>query len=293
MIHKYLRAIGFSKIKNRKELNKILNDVLKGPVERQYVSAGDERFLAEFRKEYADSLGVTVCGNYSEELEFEYDYYYPYIIGKNVSSTEDVSIERHIEKESYAGMCDDLKVGVSLIFYLQNRMDYLKQINMGSKQGVFASVSLAGLSTEGSIILPLMKDPVKTLAGKKNEKSRHELLAAAREGNEEAIEDLTIEDMDIYTAISKRIGKDDILSLVDTYFMPWGIECDLYSILGEILESRALTNSLTKEQIYVITLRCNDMDLDVCINEKDLVGDPAPGRRFKGIIWLQGHVNLI
>ncbi|MBR2186855.1 MAG: DUF3881 family protein [Lachnospiraceae bacterium] len=292
-MHKYLRAIGFSKIKNRKELNKILNDVLKGPVERQYVSAGDERFLAEFRKEYADSLGVTVCGNYSEELEFEYDYYYPYIIGKNVSSTEDVSIERHIEKESYAGMCDDLKVGVSLIFYLQNRMDYLKQINMGSKQGVFASVSLAGLSTEGSIVLPLMKDPVKTLAGKKNEKSRHELLAAAREGNEEAIEDLTIEDMDIYTAISKRIGKDDILSLVDTYFMPWGIECDLYSILGEILESRALTNSLTKEQIYVITLRCNDMDLDVCINEKDLVGDPAPGRRFKGIIWLQGHVNLI
>ncbi len=293
MIHKYLRAIGFSKIKNRKELNKILNDVLKGPVERQYVSAGDERVLAEFRKEYADSLGVTVCGNYSEELEFEYDYYYPYIIGKNISSTEDVSIERHIEKESYAGMCDDLKVGVSLIFYLQNRMDYLKQVNMGSKQGVFASVSLAGLSTEGSIVLPLMKDPVKTLAGKKNEKSRHELLAAAREGNEEAIEDLTIEDMDIYTAISKRIGKDDILSLVDTYFMPWGIECDLYSILGEILESRALTNSLTKEQIYVITLRCNDMDLDVCINEKDLVGDPAPGRRFKGIIWLQGHVNLI
>ena len=92
MIHKYLRAIGFSKIKNRKELNKILNDVLKGPVERQYVSAGDERFLAEFRKEYADSLGVTVCGNYSEELEFEYDYYYPYIIGKNVSSTEDIWI---------------------------------------------------------------------------------------------------------------------------------------------------------------------------------------------------------
>ncbi len=293
MIHKYLRAIGFSKIKNRKELNKILNDVLKGPVERQYVSAGDERVLAEFRKEYADSIGVTVCGNYSEELEFEYDYYFPYIIGKSISSTEDVSIERHIEKESYAGMCDDLKVGVSLIFYLQNRMDYLKQVNMGSRQGVFASVSLAGLSTEGSIVLPLMKDPVKTLAGKKNEHSRHELLAAAREGNEEAIENLTIEDMDIYTAISKRIGKDDILSLVDTYFMPWGIECDLYSILGEILESRALTNSLTKEQIYVITLRCNDMDLDVCINEKDLVGDPAPGRRFKGIIWLQGHVNLI
>lgn len=294
MIHKYLRAAGFSKIKNRKELNRLLSDVLKNPTGRQYVSVSEDKVLAEFRKEYMDSIGITVCGNYSDELEFEYDYYYPYIIGKNISSTEEVSVERHIEKESYAGMCDDLKVGVSMIFYLQNRMDYLKQVNIGTKnKGVFASVNLAGMSTEGSVVLPLMKDPVKTLAVKNQEQNRHDLLAAAREGNEEAIEDLTLEDMDIYTAISKRIGKDDILTLVDTYFMPWGIECDLYSILGEITECKNLTNSLTKEQIYVITLKCNDVDLDVCINEKDLVGDPAPGRRFKGIIWLQGHVNLV
>ncbi|MBQ2558011.1 MAG: DUF3881 family protein, partial [Lachnospiraceae bacterium] len=24
----------------------------------------------------------------------------------------------------------------------------------------------------------------------------------------------------------------------------------------------------------------------------DLTGEPAPGRRIKGIIWLQGHVNF-
>ena len=291
-MHKYLRAVGFSQLKSRNELKRILNHVLKEPTERQYVSVGDDRILVEFRKEFADSLGITVCGNYTDDVEFEYDFYYPYIIGKNVSSTEEVSVERHIEKESYAGLCDELKVGVSLIFYLQNRMDYLKQRNSRSKQVPYSSVNLAGMSVEGSIVLPLMKDPVKATAVKNREESRHELLAAAREGNEDAIEDLTMEDMDLYTAISKRIGKDDILSLVDTYFMPWGIECDLYSILGEILEVHTLTNSLTKETICVITLKCNDICLDVCINEKDLVGDPAPGRRFKGIIWLQGHVNM-
>lgn len=291
-MHKYLRAVGFSQLKSRNELKRILNHVLKEPTERQYVSVGDDRILVEFRKEFADSIGITVCGNYTDDVEFEYDFYYPYIIGKNVSSTEEVSVERHIEKESYAGLCDELKVGVSLIFYLQNRMDYLKHRNSRSKQVPYSSVNLAGLSVEGSIVLPLMKDPVKTMAVKNQEESRHELLAAAREGNEDAIENLTMEDMDLYTAISKRIGKDDILSLVDTYFMPWGIECDLYSILGEILEVRALTNCLTKETIYVITLKCNDICFDVCINEKDLVGDPAPGRRFKGIIWLQGHVNM-
>ncbi|MCR4589413.1 MAG: DUF3881 family protein [Lachnospiraceae bacterium] len=291
-MHKYLRAIGFSDIKKRSELDKILKDVIQDPGERQYVSTTGDTIAVEFRKEYADLLGIAVCGTYTEDAEFEYEYYYPYIIGQNVSSAEEISIERHIEKESYAGLCDDLKVGVSLIFYLQNRMDYLKFKNGGMKPETHASVNFAAMSTEGAVVLPLMKDPVRVIAGKDREENRHHLLAAAREGDEEAIDDLTMEDIDTYTAISKRIRTDDILSLVDTYFMPWGIECDLYSVLGEIVEGHLMHNSLTKEGIYVITVKCNDMTLDVCINEKDLTGEPAPGRRFKGIIWLQGHVNF-
>ena len=31
--------------------------------------------------------------------------------------------------------------------------------------------------------------------------------------------------------------------------------------------------------------------MDVCINEKDLLGEPKEGRRFKGVIWLQGRLN--
>ncbi len=291
-MHKYLRAVGFSDIKTRKDLDIILNDVIKNPSERQYVSTSDDTIAVEFRKEYADLLGISVCGTYTDEAEFEYEYYYPYIIGQNVSSAEEISIERHIEKDSYAGLCDDLKVGVSLIFLLQNRMDYLKYKNNGLKPETQASVNFAAMSTEGSVVLPLMKDPVRVVAGKDREENRQELLAAARDGDEEAIDDLTMEDIDTYTAISKRIRTDDILSLVDTYFMPWGIECDLYSVLGEIIEGRLMHNGLTDEGIYVITVRCNDLTLDVCINEKDLTGEPAPGRRFKGIIWLQGHVNF-
>ncbi|MBQ9549179.1 MAG: DUF3881 family protein [Lachnospiraceae bacterium] len=291
-MHKYLRAIGFSEIKSRRNLEKILNDVIRNPTERQYVSAADDTLAVEFRKEYADLLGITVCGTYSEDAEFEYEYYYPYIIGQNVSSAEEINIERHIEKDSYAGLCDDLKVGVSLIFRLQNRLDYLRYRNNGLKPEKNTSVNFAAMSTEGSVVLPLMKDPVRVIAGKDREENRHQLLAAARDGDEDAIDDLTMEDIDTYTAISKKIRTDDILSLVDTYFMPWGIECDLYSVLGEITEGRLMHNSLTKEAIYVITVKCNDLTLDVCINEKDLTGEPAPGRRFKGIIWLQGHVNF-
>ncbi len=291
-MHKYLRAIGFSNLKTRRELKKILNDVLKNPTEKQYVSLEDDSIAVEYRKEFADSIGITVCGAYSDEIEFDYEFYYPYFIGSNVSSTEDISVERHAEKDSYAGICDDLKVGVTLIFYLQNRMDYIKRINRSNSPIPHTSVNLSGFSVNGSIMLPLKKNPQQEMAVKQVEKNRNDLLAAARNGDEDAIEDLTMDDIDTYNAISRKIRNEDVYSLVDTYFMPYGIECDHYSVLGEIEEVRNAVNSVTKEKIYIITLNCNDLIFDICINKKDLIGEPAVHRRFKGIIWLQGHINF-
>ena len=79
---------------------------------------------------------------------------------------------------------------------------------------------------------------------------RNKLIAQAREGDEEAIENLTIEDMDMYSLLSKRIAKEDILSIVTSYFMPYGIESDEYSILGDILDCTKEKNSLTNEEMY-------------------------------------------
>ena len=121
--------------------------------------------------------------------------------------------------------------------------------------------------------------------------NRNQLIEAARKGDEDAIESLTLEDMDTYSNISKKIQKEDIFSLVDTYFMPYGVECDQYSILGEILECRKTENELTHEKLWMMRVECNELQFDVCMNEKDLFGEPAVGRRLKAIIWLQGIVN--
>ena len=126
---------------------------------------------------------------------------------------------------------------------------------------------------------------------KKASLNRNQLITAARQGDEEAIESLTLEDMDTYTSISRKILKEDVFSLVDTYFMPYGVECDQYSILGEILEYTKTANKLTGEEIYLMKLNCNDLQFDVCINAADLYGEPQAGRRFKGIIWMQGYIN--
>ena len=61
--------------------------------------------------------------------------------------------------------------------------------------------------------------------------------------------------------------------------------------MGEILDYYTIENKETKEKSYVLTVDSNHLIFDVCINQEDLVGEPAPGRRFKGIIWMQGKVH--
>lgn len=291
-MHKYMRAIGFSKLSDRKELQKLLTDIVVDATDRSYTSNGEKTLLAEFSKDFAENIGIAVCGEFDEDDKFTYDYYYPYLKGNIVSSEEDVSVERHAAQESYAGVCDDIKVGVSLIFYLQNMIPYVKAQNSGLLPIRGTTLTLSALSDKGTIMMPIKKTERDLIKNKKTFLNRSQLINAARKGDEEAIESLTLDDMDTYTTISKRIQKEDVFSLVDTYFMPYGIECDHYSILAEIIDCNLVRNKLTEEEIYIMTLNCNDLVFEVCINKEDIYGEPAVGRRFKGIIWMQGFINF-
>jgi hypothetical protein len=287
-----MRAIGFSKIKNRKELQNLITDIIVNADERAYTSNGNETILAEFCKDFAENIGIAVCGEFDSEDKFSFDYYYPYLRGTEISSEEDVSVERHAGTESYAGICDDIKVGVSLIFYLQNMIPYVKSRNSKRLPINGTTLTLSALSLQGKIMMPIIKNEKDKKIIKKASNDRNSLIAAARRGDEDAIESLTLEDMDTYTIISKKIQKEDVFTLVDTYFMPYGVECDQYSILGEILDCNKVINKLTLETIYQMTISCNELIFNLCINEEDLYGEPQIGRRFKGSIWMQGYINF-
>ena len=62
--------------------------------------------------------------------------------------------------------------------------------------------------------------------------------------------------------------------------------------LKEILELSEVRNTYTDEKVYQMTLECNNMVFRMAINEADLLGEPAVGRRFKGQVWLQGRVQF-
>lgn len=292
-MHKYLRAVGFSDVNTKSKLQVLIGQAVKNAEERSFSTYGEDTLLAEYNLEVAPGIGVTVCGEMDENDRFLYDYSFPYLRPGCISTQDNTTIERHMDKISYAGVCDDNRVGITIIFYVQNRIDYLKNFDSYYRANKNIAVSLSGLSIDGMIMMPVDKSTCTTAQEKAKKKKRNSLVEAARNGDENAIETLTLDDMDLYSNISRKIKYNDLYSLVETYFMPYGVECDLYSVMGEIEDVEELMNAYTRDIVYKLSIVCNEIPLTVCINKADLFGEPQAGRRFKGTIWLQGKISEV
>jgi hypothetical protein len=165
-----MRAIGFSEYTDRKKLKELLTDVIMNSDHRAYTMNQEGILLGEFSKNHTSAkgavesgvFGVAVCGEFDDNDKFIYEYYFPYLTGSGITSYEDVSVERHADKDSYAGICDDIKVGISLIFYLRNRIPYIKAQSTGKLPIRGTTLTLSGLSLTGSILFPMI------VSGKEN-----------------------------------------------------------------------------------------------------------------------------
>ncbi|MCR5639854.1 MAG: DUF3881 family protein [Lachnospiraceae bacterium] len=289
-MHSYLTSVGFHDI-NKKQMEYFLRQIQENPdfIEHALDTEGNE--FAELRRELAPGIGIALRGTYDEADVFHREYYFPYCYGSRISTSAKVELVRASDKESLMGICDEMKLGVDLIFFVQDMFQVLISEQRNQRIVNFGGVKLSGLALDGSVVLPVKTPEVQAQRTKRNVTKRKELIQAAREGDQKAIERLTLIDMDLYSHITNRVEKEDILTIVNSYFMPSGIECDKYSIMGEIQGVARVENEWTKEILYVLNVVSNEVECDVCISAKDLLGEPEVGRRFKGRIWLQGNVT--
>lgn len=290
-MHKYLRAIGFSKYNKKRELRPLLDLVIQSSTASSLITEGDEVY-GHISRAFGDRFGLRLYGEYGKGQAFEPEYCFPYADSDVVSTMVPCVVERHADKNSYGGMCEEPMIGVSLIFYLSNSLEYMRRVKSKQESSRITGVSLTGLCLDGKILLPLQKTARQRAISSNVSKNRSALMEAARKGDEKAMESLAMEDMNLVQQISNRIMEEDIYSLVDTCFMPYGLECDVYSVIGEILSWEIVRNHVSGEEMYRFLLNCNDMKLSVMINRMDLLGEPAVGRRFKGDIWLQGRAEF-
>ena len=293
-MHKYLRAVGFSDSMNSLDRLNLIDDIKKKSSYRGEVPGPEagSLLLTEYRLELAGGCGLTMTGTFEDDNDFLSGEIEPYLLPDMVTTMEEVFVEDRIDNRSFAGICDDMRIGTTLIFRLLNPVDYLLFSRFEELPYPGTGVCLSGLSVEGTVVLPLEKTPQDVKLINRRADRRRKLLEAARDGDEQAMQTITMEDMDTYSDLIDKVQESDILTLVDSFFMPTGAECDVYYILGEILACRQVRNPYTLDRIHILTIRCSGIEFSVAINDKDLLGHPEPGRRFKGVIWLQGTIQF-
>ena len=291
-MHKYSKAIGFGGDISGSMMRKVEEEVRREFTSHERMILDEDTDYCEFRKILGERLELAMYGVMDLDENFEKEYSVPVFQGKGITTYADVIVEKKIDKEAYIGICEDARVDISLMFYLQNPMEYVRELQSGNLSKKKTSVTLAGLAYDGTVLFPVTKNEKDKKEQREQFRDRMMLVSAARKGDSEAIETLTLKDMDTYQKVSKRVVTEDIFSIIDTYFMPYGVECDLYSIMGEILDMDLVINEVTREKIMILTLDVNEMIFDVCIPKANIMGEPAVGRRFRTNIWLQGKINF-
>lgn len=291
-MHKYTKAIGFGGDVSGSMMRKVEEEVRREFTSHERIILDEDTDYCEFRKILGERLELAIYGVMDLDEKFEKEYSVPVFQGKGITTYADVIVQKKIDKEAYIGICEDARVDISLMFYLQNPMEYVREQQSGNLSKKKTSVTLSALAYDGTVLLPVIKNEKDKKEQREQFRDRMMLVSAARKGDSQAIETLTLKDMDTYQKVSKRVVTEDVFSIVDTYFMPYGVECDLYSIMGEILDMDLVINEVTREKIMILTLDVNEMIFDVCIPKANILGEPAVGRRFRTNIWLQGKINF-
>jgi len=289
-MHNCLKSIGLAGIKTIKDEKKLLDEILTKPDKKKMTtnSADEDSFHAEMTKEFAPGIGIKIIGQFDEYDQFRLDNYYPYFIAPCDRIEEDCLVDRKMESLSFSGLCEDSHFGMPLIFHVVNTIDCILagEPSGSPKRRV---IELSGLAIEGSVLLPTTN----TRALMNEQKPDKEKVKSA--GSDLVDEDFDpgdylMEELDRGYKAYGRINNEDVFSIVETTFMPFGMDVELYRIIGIIEKVFFSTNSYSGEEVCHLQIICNDLRFSICINKESLVGEPKPGRRFRGIIWLQGIV---
>ena len=288
-MHSLLRAIGFSKITSRMQLENLYREAMRSPDRKTTASVDLGTSIIQLDKEFGDGIGLTMIGEIDPTQRISIEHVFPYASPTKLTGLVDLRIEKHVGNEAYDGIIDDLTVNI--IFYVQNIADFV-HLKWMQKIPYIETCMLSGLSKSGTILLPISRTKEEDLKIKKQHIDRMRLVELAKNGDETAIEDLAIMSLDLKNTMYNKALREDILSVVDTTMIPYGIDCEVYDIVGIITDYSVIKNTMTDEEVVRMTLQCNEYFIDVYINRLDLKGEPDIGRRFRGVIWLQGYINF-
>lgn len=286
----YIRALGFSAFDSKEKAESLVGAIIKDPTAKYIWEAEDGTVFVEFYKEYGKGFGLVVRGIMGETEEINVHSLIPSTKSNFLIEAHEVDVVRMEEQDVYHAFCEELVSGTPISFFLQNLKEYN---DMEVKEEAYINgIRLSTYCVDGTVILPIDKDHMDMLLEEEEEKIRKELLEQARNGDEEAMNILDEEADEASRELQERLKNEDILSVLEGFFVPMGEQDDIYSVLGTIEHVELLTNRESNEEIYHIEINCMTVPMELYINKRDLVGQPTPGMRFKGTCWLHGEIDF-
>ena len=266
-MHKYFKAAGFLDFITEKGLYEFLNaEVVKPENLYSELNIDTETTAREFRLMFNKNIGIAAVLLYIPGRPPVLSHYYPFYETYEESSGDTCTIERHCDKETFSGIIDNEESGITIIFWLINSMDYRGKLLMGADpEKPYRGTYFSAFAASGKVILPVIP-----------QETEYEIF----------------DEFENFNEFGEIVPTEDIYTIVEQTFIPWGVECDQYMIVGEITAVNEDVNSFTNEPLWLLKVSCNGIVFRLCMRKQDLLGEPAPGRRIKCGIWLQGHVNL-
>lgn len=291
-MHNFLSAVGFKCIKNHKQLNSLFEKIMEEPDYFQCISMYDDTDFAVMSREFAPGMGVSLYGILDESNEFKPQFYVPYVKSTTPSTDVECLFHEHADKESYAGSCDDYRINITMIFSVANFMELRGMILRTGDMPKSRSIAFSGMSVDGKILLPIQKTEKEKEEAKMLAKKRVEMMQSIKHMDAGMVEQMGRQEIEMIHEVGMQLRTNDLYSVIDTYFMPYGVECDQYALMGTIENVTLVKNTLTGEEIYRLLIDCNDMPFEIAIQKDDLWGIPEVGRRFKGSIWLTANIEF-
>ncbi|PKM51157.1 MAG: hypothetical protein CVV02_08390 [Firmicutes bacterium HGW-Firmicutes-7] len=286
----YISALGFSAFNTKEKAEGIVSDIIANPNTRYISNYKSDEIKVEYYKEYGTEFGLIVRGALNQEEELTVYSLIPYAIGSVITDTHEIDVVKGERTDVYNAFCEESRSGTPVSFFLQNVIDYLE---IEDQEDVYIEgVRLVAFSVEGTVILPIDKDDTDLLLEEEEDVFREELLEKARQGDEDAIQILEDEALESSEILQERLKDEDLLSILEGFFVPLGDSEDIYSFLGTIEEVTETINKMTEERIYILSIKCMSLYIDVYINSADITGIPSAGMRFKGTSWVHGLIEF-
>lgn len=118
-MHSYLRAIGFSKITSRMLLEPVYRKVLAEPTRKTVTSVSTDTKIIQLDRDFGDGFGLSLVGEIAADGSLSIEHYFPYVTSDQLTNQERIYIEKHGDKEAFAGISDSYELGMTLIFSLE------------------------------------------------------------------------------------------------------------------------------------------------------------------------------